>query len=406
MSDVNNRALFAKKANGARNKLRQMGGIASVSKQPGANRRSGGIMSSSPELMQSQAAMRQRPVVGVQPQPVPIAPQPVPQPTGVRRLAEGGLTGLTGVSSAAPTYSFEGFPAMDFKSLFKFGQTAVTTEGAAELGLPAEVSAKLKTTLDEPTETVSNEIITAEVPKDEQTGDIKTDLRTAATNLGIERVPAEAEIDELNVAIAGAKMGAALSGSYVNPATGQAVRPTSGARINNALAESLMVSRDTEGRRAAQEARLAEANIAARSRVAAAQIKEGGGNWYGSDEGKFYQKFVNTYTMGGTRGFSDAHKEIKKVFPDLAKAAEDNGGATKEAFEANAGAGAGTTSDVDETSDFAPDGGPTGTKNTTYVDDAAGKAYQIREGKRYLIAQKTANGDYMSLEKPILVEDE
>ena len=401
-----------------------MGGIASVSKQPGANRRSGGIMSSSPELMQSQAAMRQRPVVGVQPQPVPqpmlprpiapqpvpqpIAPQPVPQPTGVRRLAEGGMPLPTAAftGSAAPTYSFEGFPAMDFKSLFKFGQTAVTTEGAAELGLPAEVSAKLKTTLDEPPETVSNEIITAEVPKEKQTGDIKTDLRTAATNLGIERVPAEAEIDELNVAIAGAKMGAALSGSYVNPATGQAVRPTSGARINNALAESLMVSRDTEGRRAAQEARLAEANIAARSRVAAAQIKEGGGNWYGSDEGKFYQKFVNTYTMGGTRGFSDAHKEIKKVFPDLAKAAEDNGGATKEAFEANAGAGAGTTSDVDETSDFAPDGGPTGTKNTTYVDDAAGKAYQIREGKRYLIAQKTANGDYMSLEKPILVEDE
>ena len=313
MSDVNNRALFAKKANGARNKLRQMGGIASVSKQPGANRRSGGIMSSSPELMQSQAAMRQRPVVGVQPQPVPqpmlprpiapqpvpqpIAPQPVPQPTGVRRLAEGGMPLPTAAftGSAAPTYSFEGFPAMDFKSLFKFGQTAVTTEGAAELGLPAEVSAKLKTTLDEPPETVSNEIITAEVPKDEQTGDIKTDLRTAATNLGIERVPAEAEIDELNVAIAGAKMGAALSGSYVNPATGQAVRPTSGARINNALAESLMVSRDTEGRRAAQEARLAEANIAARAKVDVARLKEVDG-YLDTEQGKaalgIYMKMI------------------------------------------------------------------------------------------------------------------
>ena len=401
MNEVNNRALFAKKANGARNKLRQMGGIASVSKQPGANRRSGGIMSSSPELMQSQAAMRQKPVVGVQPQPVPIAPQPVPQPTGVRMLQDGGETlpsAAPQLSSAAPTYSFEGFPAMDFNSLFKFGQTAVTLEGAADLGLPAEVTAELKNALEEPPEAVSNEIITAEVPKEKQTGDIKTDLRTAATNLGIERVPAEAEIDELNIAIAGAKMGAALSGSYVNPATGQAVRPTSGARINNALAESLMVSRDTEGRRAAQEARLAEANIAARARVAAAQIKEGAGNWYGSDEGKFYQKFVNQYTMGGSQSFTDAHKEFKTVFPNIAKAAEDNGGATKEAFEANANAG--------ERRDFRPQGGPTGTIDETYVDDAMGKAYKVEDDKRYLIAEKNANGDYVAIEKPILVEDE
>ena len=319
----------------------------------------------------------------------------------MRMRQDGGETlpfSRAAAASVAPTYSFEGFPAMDFNSLFKFGQTAVTLEGAADLGLPAEVTAELKNALEEPPEAVSNEIITAEVPKEKQTGDIKTDLRTAATNLGIERVPAEAEIDELNIAIAGAKMGAALSGSYVNPATGQAVRPTSGARINNALAESLMVSRDTEGRRAAQEARLAEANIAARARVAAAQIKEGAGNWYGSDEGKFYQKFVNQYTMGGSQSFTDAHKEFKTVFPNIAKAAEDNGGATKEAFEANANAG--------ERRDFRPQGGPTGTIDETYVDDAMGKAYKVEDGKRYLIAEKNANGDYVALEKPILVEDE
>ena len=401
MSDVNNRALFAKKANGARNKLRQMGGIASVSKQPGANRRSGGIMSSSPELMQSQAAMRQRPVVGVQPQPVPqpmlprpIAPQPVPQPTGVRRLAEGGLTGLTGVSSAAPTYSFEGFPAMDFKSLFKFGQTAVTSEGAAELGLPAEVSAKLKTTLDEPPEAVSNEIITAEVPKDEQTGDIKTDLRTAATNLGIERVPAEAEIDELNVAIAGAKMGAALSGSYVNPATGQAVRPTSGARINNALAESLMVSRDTEGRRAAQEARLAEANIAARSRVAAAQIKEGGGNWFGSDEGKFYGDMVEKYMMSGTADPIVAHKAVKTLFPRIAKDAEIYGGAADDPGPVPG-----------DTNQFENTGGPTGTQETFEIDKATGKIYQITNGKKILVGEVDGDGVPRRLPTPIKVSE-
>lgn len=390
MNEVNNRALFAKKANGARNKLRQMGGIASVSKQPGANRRSGGIMSSSPELMQSQAAMRQKPVVGVQ-------PQPVPQPTGVRMLQDGGETlpfSRAAAASAAPTYSFEGFPAMDFNSLFKFGQTAVTLEGAAELGLPAEVTAELKTALEEPPEAVSNEIITAEVPKEEQTGDIKTDLRTAATNLGIERVPAEAEIDELNIAIAGAKMGAALSGSYVNPATGQAVRPTSGARINNALAESLMVSRDTEGRRAAQEARLAEANIAARARVAAAQSKEGAGNWFGSDEGKFYQKFVNQYTMGGSQSFTDAHKEFKTVFPDVAKDAERYGGAADDPGPAPG-----------DTNEFQNTGGPTGEQEKFEIDKATGKIYQITNGKQILVGELDDDGVARRLPTPIKVSE-
>ncbi len=58
-----------------------------------------------------------------------------------------------------------------------------------------------------------------------------------------------------------------MAGNYVNPNTGQAIRPTAGSRISSAVADSLMVSRDTETRRAKQEADLAKANIAATSKT-------------------------------------------------------------------------------------------------------------------------------------------
>ena len=47
----------------------------------------------------------------------------------------------------------------------------------------------------------------------------------------------------------------------------KAIRPTAGSRISSAVADSLMVSRDTETRRAKQEADLAKANIAANSKT-------------------------------------------------------------------------------------------------------------------------------------------
>jgi len=300
-SEVNNRRLF-KKATEARDKLREMGGIATMPqpqvmtqapKQPMA----GGIMASSRDLMQ--AAALPRPVVlprtnqpapmqmpaaqgqapmlppsqpipniaGIQQmnQPMAQAPRPMAKPMAqkppVKKLSNGGPP----IADTTKSYQ-ERMSTIDFGKAFKFGQKAVTTEGAAELGLPAEVANTTKKDLEGKPEDVSKNIIESELPEEQKTGDTKKDLITTATNLGIESVPAEAEIDEINKAIAGAKLGAALAGNYVNPNTGQAIRPTAGARISSAVADSLMVSRDTETRRAKQEAELAKANIAARAK--------------------------------------------------------------------------------------------------------------------------------------------
>jgi hypothetical protein len=323
-SEVNNRKLF-KKATQARDKLREMGGIATMPqpqvmdqapKQPMA----GGIMASSPELMQvsalprpvvlprsNQPAPMQMPmaqgqapmlppsqpipnIAGIQQmnRPMAQAPRPMAQKPPVKKLAGGGPPMAPSYDNTSlPFVSKEGTPVIDFSKAFKFGQKAVTTEGAAELGLPAEVSDTTKNDLEGKPEDVSKNIIESELPEEQKTGDTKTDLITTATNLGIESVPAEAEIDEINKAIAGAKLGAALAGNYVNPNTGQAIRPTAGARISSAVADSLMVSRDTETRRAKQEADLAKANIAAR-----AKDKEEG--FLDSELGKAMLKAVDT----------------------------------------------------------------------------------------------------------------
>jgi len=196
-------------------------------------------------------------IAGIQQMNRPMA-KPMAQKPPVKKLKDGGPP-MAG--------SYQGTPVIDFSKAFKFGQKAVTTEGAAELGVPAEAADLMKKDLEGKPEDVSKEIIESELPEEQKTGDTKKDLITTATNLGIESVPAEAEIDEINKAIAGAKLGAALAGNYVNPNTGQAIRPTAGARISSAVADSLMVSRDTETRRAKQEADLAKANIAATSKT-------------------------------------------------------------------------------------------------------------------------------------------
>jgi hypothetical protein len=131
------------------------------------------------------------------------------------------------------------------------------------LGLPEGANLTVvKKKLDKPEE-AAKQLVEEVVPEKERTGDTKKDLVKAAVKTGIERVPAEAEIDELNKAIFGAKLAGAIAGSYVNPQTGQAVRPTAGARIAQAAVEGLAVARDTETRRAAQEATLAAAKMRA-----------------------------------------------------------------------------------------------------------------------------------------------
>ena len=349
MNGVYNRKLFSKKATEARDKLRELGGVA-----PTSSPQVGGIMASSPELMQ--AAMR-RPVVlpptqapvpmapAPQPsapmlppsQPIPNiagipqgpmstapAPRPVAQKPGVRKLNEGGEPIPAYMKGAAEVFSIASDlnPQLrTFKDAFKFGQRAITTEDPTKLGLPESANmAEPAKMLEEDPEGAAADIIADTVPKDQHTGDTKTDLRKAATMTGIERVPAEAEIDELNKAIFGAKLAGAIAGSYVNPQTGQELRPTAGARIANAAVEGLAVRRDTETRRAEQEAALAKARIAANAK------KDTSEGWFGTDEGKFYKDTLKNYTMGGSRTIENAHKELKTLYPEIARRAEIAGG--------------------------------------------------------------------------------
>jgi hypothetical protein len=106
----------------------------------------------------------------------------------------------------------------------------------------------------------------------EKSGDLKKDLTKVANKIGITAIPAEAEIDALNKAIAGATLGAAIAGSYVNPNTGQELRPTAGARIGNAVAQGLNLQRDTETRRANTEAELMIAQEKAKASATSAKL--------------------------------------------------------------------------------------------------------------------------------------
>ncbi len=344
MDGVYNRKLFAKKSEEARNTLRQMGGVQPMPPQ------GGGILASSPELMQA-VAMRQpvvlprsqAPAPMAQPMPAPMtqmlppsqpipniagiqqgsapmapAPRPAPRPMapaprpmaqkpGVAKFNEGG---------SAFANHYQGMP---FDKAFEFGQTAITTEDPAKLGLPkgADMAAPAKM-LENP-EAAAAEIIKDVVPEDQQTGDTKKDLVKAAVSTGIEAVPAEAEIDQLNRAIFGAKLAGAISGSYVNPQTGQEIRPTLGARMSQAAVEGLAVARETETRRAAQEAALTEANIRAR-----ASTKPGKG-WLSTADGKAFITLWKEYSGGGTRGIDDVLVDLEAAAPGLVKGAREAG---------------------------------------------------------------------------------
>jgi len=396
-SEVNNRRLF-KKATQARDKLREMGGIATMPqpqvmtqapKQPMA----GGIMASSQDLMK--AAALPRPVVlpktnqsmpmpaaqGQAPmlppsQPIPNiagiqqmnrpmaqAPRPMAQKPPVKKLAGGGPP-IAG--------SYQGTPVIDFSKAFKFGQKAVTDAKAEDLGLPAEVTDPMENRreqiLKEP-EVAAKNAVNDDVPKEDQTGDLKKDLITAANNIGIENVPAEAEIDEINKAIAGAKLGAALAGNYVNPNTGQAIRPTAGARISSAVADSLMISRDTETRRAKQEAELAKANITARAK--------NDGSWWESGEGKFYRDTVKNYAMSGRKSLPEVHEEFAIQYPGIAQKALTLGLGTNPDIT---GAPASTDTSTRNVEPSANEGIRFKDKGPgNYIDDATGKAFEVTE---------------------------
>lgn len=380
--NVFNRSLFAKKA---RDRLREMGGIAAMPEKE--TPQVGGIMASSPELMQV-AAMR-RPVVlpsTTQPTPMPMPqgaasmlppsrpipniagipqtgqsqprPQPRPQPPqkpGVKKMFLGGMT-----DAITSPVSFA------YNKMFELGQKALTSKDPEELGKP-DATKKVKDakeTLKDP-EKAAEEIINESLPKESQTGDTNKDLRTVAQDLGIERVPAEAEVDQLNKAIFGAKLAGAIGGNYVNPQTGQELRPTAGKRIADAAVEGLTFARDTETRRAETEMELAKAKIAAD-----ATDPTTASEWYGTDEGKFFTKLLTTAMSTNNNNIEASLLEIEQTYPDL----------VKKAREVGAAGGASPTGTTTSGKTPVTEGVPT-------VDVATGKISMIVDGQPVVIAE-------------------
>lgn len=337
--DVFNRKLFANKA---RDRLREMGGIAAMPEKPMPQ--VGGIMASSPELMQV-AAMR-RPVVlpsTTQPTPMPMPqgaasmlppsrpipniagipqtgqpqprPQPRPQPPQkpVVKKAEGGF--LDSMMTAPVSFVYN--------KMFELGQKALTSKDPEELGKP-DATKKVKDakeTLKDP-EKAAEEIINESLPKEMQTGDKGDDLRRVAQDLGIERVPAEAEVDQLNKAIFGAKLAGAIGGNYVNPQTGEELRPTAGKRIADAAVEGLTFARDTETRRAETEMELAKAKIAADD-----VDPLNPGAWFETPEGKYFESLVKQKLPLKQGNLERVYEDLAQTYPDLVRKARIAGGA-------------------------------------------------------------------------------
>ena len=384
--DVFNRKLFANKA---RDRLREMGGIAAMPEKPMPQ--VGGIMASSPELMQA-VAMR-RPVVlpsTTQPTPMPMPqgaasmlppsrpipniagipqmgqpqprPQPRPQPQppqkpGVKKMFLGGMT-----DAITSPVSFV------YNKMFELGQKALTSKDPEELGKP-DATKKVKDakeTLKDP-EKAAEEIINESLPKEMQTGNTGDDLRKVAQDLGIERVPAEAEVDQLNKAIFGAKLAGAIGGNYVNPQTGQELRPTAGKRIADAAVEGLTFARDTETRRAETEMELAKAKIAA---DAVDPVNPNA--WYGTDEGEFFEKLLTTAMGTNNNNLPAALDDIAESYPNLVRKAKE--------VEAAGGSMPNVTSPSTSGKTPVTEGVPT-------VDVATGKITTIVDGQPVVIAE-------------------
>ena len=397
-NEVFHRKLFANKA---RDRLREMGGIAAMPEKPMPQ--VGGIMASSPELMQA-AAMR-RPVVlpsTTQPTPMPMPqgaasmlppsrpipniagipqtgqpqprPQPRPQPQppqkpGVKKMFLGGMT-----DAITSPVSFA------YNKMFELGQKALTSKDPEELGKPDATKKvkEAKDTLKDP-EKAAEEIINESLPKEMQTGNTGDDLRRVAQDLGIERVPAEAEVDQLNKAIFGAKLAGAIGGNYVNPQTGQELRPTAGKRIADAATEALTFARDTETRRAETEMELAKAKIAAD-----ATDPKTASEWYGTDEGKFFTKLLTTAMSTNNNNIEASLLEIEQTYPDL----------VKKAREVGAAGGASPTGTTTSGKTPVTEGVPT-------VDVATGKITTIVDGQPVVIAEV----DMSQVEEGMMLQD-
>ena len=280
---VENRALF-KKSSAARDKLMELGGVSpqagglqSIAPSPPVPNGPAGIMASSPDLMQ--AAMRKAPILPKQqgmasPAPTPQAPPPLPAsqpmpniagiapvPTnpaprpplkpGVKKFSEGKDVSVMDYG----TSPMLGTP-LRFAGLSEFAQKAMTSKNPEELGIRVTEEMKIrKKKMEDDPEAAAEDFVNEDLTPEEKTKDLTENLKKVAKKSGILDVPESATVDQLNKAIAGAKLGAAIAGSYVNPNTGAELRPTAGARIGQAAAEGLAVKRDTaEKREAAAQA--------------------------------------------------------------------------------------------------------------------------------------------------------
>lgn len=409
-----NRALFKKKASAARDKLMEMGGVqkglGSMQRPPMPGGPSG-IMASSPDLMQ--AAMRKAPVLptqqGAAPQPAAPAPAPAPTPLPpsqpmpniagiapvptnqpqpakpatpakqpVKKMQEGGAVDLGHYDSPILRKKLqESKPGTTFKDALNTTQKAITSQDPEKLGVPKELQAGMKERkelMEKDPDAAGAAFVDQNLTPEETTGDLKKDLKKVATKSGVTDIPTSATVDQLNQAIAGAKLGAAIAGNYVNPQTGQAVRPTAGARIGQAVAEGLAVKRDTaEKREAAEQAmKLQAMKNAGKSTTTK--------SWWDSGEGKFYKEQMAKYSMSGRKTMAQAHEEFAIQYPDIAARAMQmaSGGMPMP--------GGGDTDADTSTRDSEPSANEAG-KTTTkrYIDRSTGKAYEVtEEGKFYV----------------------
>ena len=317
--EVYNRALFRRRAESAREKLREMGGVG-----PQGPR---GIMASSPELMAAampramtpqttgpmpnmmapqmrpaaapmQAAALPNIVPGMfpqqpqpqpqpqppqapyqtrqpapmpqpQPQPAPMQPKPQPQPI---RLNQGGDIALAARRQGLPEPSlgaqiaanpaFAGVRAVDITEAptprGRSTEGDVLAEVRAILGDNPTAQARvndLETTLTDPNATPDQQKQAITTAAGVEND--KEGLRSVVTSLTGEEPSASATVDELNRAIMGVSLGGAIGG------------PGSVAeRISNAILQGLQVKRETAAGRERFGQELAVAQAGARTRAA------------------------------------------------------------------------------------------------------------------------------------------
>ena len=313
-SGVYNRSLFRKKGTEARDQLRRMGGImasspelmqAGMMDQPPVGQPpmapqtgQGEVRFMAPNLLQPlqpqpmvqpQQPM-QRPMAPQQPmQPQPMAPQPMARPAQpmqpqrpMQRFQDGGDVAPFRMMSASFSQPNPNVGKMSA------GAGALTFDRAIEVGANAPVAIgqsalpeDLKATLAEIDTALKDPAIPdaqkAKAVTDamgvESTGDPQTDMQKVVSQLGL-NPDREAKIDSLNKAMLGFAIASGTSGSAME-------------NIANGMLAGLKQMRDTEERRA-------EAELAARTGA----LEEEATSWFDTPRGKLATGYIEKMMEG------------------------------------------------------------------------------------------------------------